>query len=185
MTIANVAQPSSARIDESGSANGSAAAEGARSQSEPSSVTTAAKRGPGHPPVREWLERSVMKATEALGQRYLQRLTGARADITRSLQAIPERMHRAGHQAQLVLELLDDVRSGAYRDVRWYSVTVAAAALLYAVSPADIIPDVLPLVGSFDDVALIALAVRVLRRDLLAYCRFKGYPEEQYFGAPS
>jgi hypothetical protein len=34
-------------------------------------------------------------------------------------------------------------------------------------------------------VALIALAVRMLRRDLVKYCRFKGYPEEQYFGASS
>jgi uncharacterized membrane protein YkvA (DUF1232 family) len=149
------------------------------------SESAAAERGPGHPPVREWLERSVMKATEALGQRYLQRLAGVRGNLKQSLDAIPERMHRAARQAQLVLELLDDVRSGAYREVRWYSVTVAAAALLYTVSPADVVPDILPVVGSFDDVALIALAVRLLRRDLVAYCRFKGYSEEQYFGAPS
>jgi uncharacterized membrane protein YkvA (DUF1232 family) len=141
--------------------------------------------GPGHPPVREWLGRSVKKATEALGQRYLTRLAGVRGNLNQSLQAVPERMHRSARQAQLVLELLDDVRSGVYRDVRWYSVTVAAAAMLYAVSPADLIPDVLPLVGAFDDVALIALAVRLLRRDLVEYCRFKGYEEQAYFGSAS
>ena len=178
MTIANDAN-SSVRFE--------ASSNGSRGSSRDETGASGARNAvdPGHPPVRQWLERSVVRATEALGQKYLARLAGVRGNLDQSLRAIPERMHRAARQAQLVLELLEDVRSGSYRDVRWYSVTVAAAALLYVVSPADIIPDVLPLVGSFDDIALIALAVRLLRRDLRAYCKFKGYPEEQYFDAPA
>jgi uncharacterized membrane protein YkvA (DUF1232 family) len=194
MTIANDANSLASFSSNSGSAGGHAVTNGGPGGSADGGSADgsnhahgagAGETGPGRPPVREWLGRSVMKATEALGQRYLARLAGARGNLNQSLQAVPERMHRSARQAQLVLELLDDVRSGVYREVRWYSVTVAAAAMLYAVSPADIIPDVLPLVGAFDDVALIALAVRMLRRDLVKYCRFKGYPEEQYFGASS
>lgn len=190
MTIANDATShasfgaSSGPANGSGSSNGSAAAAGDNGEST-AERASAGEAGPGRPKVREWLGRSVMRATEALGQRYLARLAGVRGNLSQSLDAIPQRMHQAARQAQLVLELLDDVRSGAYREVRWYSVTVAAAAMLYVVSPADIIPDVLPLVGAFDDVALIALAVRLLRRDLVDYCRFKGYPEGQYFGTSS
>jgi uncharacterized membrane protein YkvA (DUF1232 family) len=55
--------------------------------------------------------------------------------------------------------------------------------LLYAASPTDIVPDVLPALGVLDDVAVIAAAVRILQAELRAYCRFKGYPEDQYFAA--
>lgn len=143
----------------------------------------------GDPPaplaLRHWLERAVKGAGEAVGQRYLHRLGGAQSSLRDSMSAVPERLQRVAQQSRLVLELLDDVRSGTYRDLRWYSVPVAAAALLYTVSPADIVPDAIPFLGALDDVALLALAVRLLRHDLRAYCRFKGYPEGQYFDLPS
>src|SRR5262245_42365717 len=93
--------------------------------------------------LRHWLERAVKGASEAVGQRYLHRLGDARAPSTlrESMSAVPERLQRVAQQSRLVLELLDDVRSGAYRELRWYSVPVAAAALLYTVNPADVVPD--------------------------------------------
>jgi uncharacterized membrane protein YkvA (DUF1232 family) len=135
--------------------------------------------------VRQRLGRAFSGATEALGQRYLHRLTKSRGSVRETMSAVPERMQRTAQQARLVLELLDDVRSGTYRDLSWYSLPVAAAALLYTINPADVVPDVIPFIGTLDDVALVALAVRVLRNDLRAYCRFKGYPESQYFDLPS
>jgi uncharacterized membrane protein YkvA (DUF1232 family) len=137
--------------------------------------------GSGHG-FRHWVGHSLKQATGALGQRYLSRLTGV-PDLMKSVTAVPDRMQRTANQTRLVLQLLEDVRHGTYHDLSWYSVPVAAAALLYAVSPADVIPDAIPLLGAIDDVVLVALAVRLLQRDLRAYCRFKGYPEEQYFGS--
>jgi uncharacterized membrane protein YkvA (DUF1232 family) len=138
-----------------------------------------------HAPLRHWLERAVKGASEAVGQRYLHRLGAAQGTLRESMSGIPERLQRVAQQSRLVLELLDDVRAGTYRDLSWYSVPVAAAALLYTVNPADVVPDVLPFLGGLDDAALLALAVRLLRHDLRAYCRFKGYPEGQYFDLPS
>lgn len=135
--------------------------------------------------VRQRLGRAVSGATEALGHRYLHRLTGSRGSVRETMGAVPERMQRTAQQARLVLELLDDVRSGTYRELSWYSLPVAAAALLYTINPADVVPDVIPFIGTIDDIALVALAVRLLRNDLRAYCRFKGYPESQYFDLPS
>jgi uncharacterized membrane protein YkvA (DUF1232 family) len=133
------------------------------------------------PWARVWLGGALRNAAESVGRRYLQRLTGAGGSLRQSLTAVPDRMQLAAQQARLVLELLEDVQNGTYRELRWYSLPVAAAALLYAVSPADLVPDALPWVGVLDDVAVVALAVRLLRNDLRAYCRFKGYPEERYF----
>jgi uncharacterized membrane protein YkvA (DUF1232 family) len=135
------------------------------------------------PKARDWLERALKHAAQTVGQRYLERLTASRGNIRESLGLVPDRIQRTAQQTRLVLELLDDVRGGAYQEVHWYSLPIAAAALLYAIAPADLLPDVLPAVGVFDDVAVLAVAVRVLQGELRAYCRFKGYSEEQYFAA--
>jgi uncharacterized membrane protein YkvA (DUF1232 family) len=157
----------------------------------PSAVATGgapngARSGAVEPaPLRQWLGRALKGASEAVGQRYLHRLVGGQGNLRDSMSGIPDRFQRAAQQSRLVLELLDDVRAGTYRDLSWYSVPVAAAAVLYTINPADVVPDAIPFLGGIDDVALLALAVRLLRNDLRAYCRFKGYPEGRYFDLPS
>jgi uncharacterized membrane protein YkvA (DUF1232 family) len=65
----------------------------------------------------------------------------------------------------------------AYRDPRvpWYARLVAAAVVAYALSPIDLIPDFVPILGYLDDLVLVplglALALRLVPPDLLAECR--------------
>lgn len=131
------------------------------------------------------VDRLLRSVTREIGERGLRRLAGVSGSLKEAMAAVPVRMHRTAEQSRLVIELLDDVRSGHYRPTYWYTLPLAAASLLYAVSPADIVPDALPLAGSLDDIAVLALALRLLRRELAAYCRFKGYPESQFLDSPS
>jgi uncharacterized membrane protein YkvA (DUF1232 family) len=116
-----------------------------------------------------------------LGQRHLVKLALDGGSVTKAWRGLPDRMHLVANQTQLVMELIDDFRSGAYRKVPWLSLAVGAAAVLYAASPADVVPDVIVGLGMLDDIAVAALAVRFLRKDLKAYCEFKGYRVEDYF----
>lgn len=65
----------------------------------------------------------------------------------------------------------------AYQDPRtpWYAKGVALLVVAYAVSPLDIIPDPIPVLGYLDDLILLPLgiwvAVRLIPRDVLAECR--------------
>ncbi|WP_029215224.1 YkvA family protein [Kallotenue papyrolyticum] len=65
----------------------------------------------------------------------------------------------------------------AYRDPRtpWYARLVAAGVLAYALSPIDLIPDPVPLLGYLDDLLLlplgIALALRLIPPAVLADAR--------------
>lgn len=54
----------------------------------------------------------------------------------------------------------------AYRDPRtpWYAKAWAALVLAYALSPVDLIPDFIPLLGSLDDLLLVPLGVWVAVR---------------------
>jgi uncharacterized membrane protein YkvA (DUF1232 family) len=127
-----------------------------------------------------WLLRKVERISEKLGVQYLE-LLGRRGRVSDTLRRVPRRMRKVVNQTELVLELIDDFRDGTYREVPWHSVAIASAGLLYSVSPADVIPEFIPLLGSLDDLALMAVATRAIEKELRAYCRFKGYAESDYF----
>jgi uncharacterized membrane protein YkvA (DUF1232 family) len=65
----------------------------------------------------------------------------------------------------------------AARDPRtpWYAKLLVAAIVAYALSPIDLIPDFVPVLGYLDDLVLIpagiALAIRLIPRPLLDDCR--------------
>jgi uncharacterized membrane protein YkvA (DUF1232 family) len=65
----------------------------------------------------------------------------------------------------------------ACRDPRvpWYAKVLAAAVVAYALSPIDLIPDFIPVLGYLDDLLLVplglALALRLIPAPVLAECR--------------
>ncbi|HZT07220.1 MAG TPA: YkvA family protein [Chloroflexota bacterium] len=65
----------------------------------------------------------------------------------------------------------------ACRDPRtpWYVRALTAAVVAYAISPIDLIPDFIPVVGYLDDLILVpvglALAVRMIPGPVMADCR--------------
>ena len=67
----------------------------------------------------------------------------------------------------------------AYKHPRtpWYAKVLAALIIGYALSPIDLIPDFIPVVGYFDDLIIvplgIALLVKIIPGDILEECRAK------------
>jgi len=59
--------------------------------------------------------------------------------------------------------------------VRWYAKLLAACVLAYALSPVDLIPDFIPVVGHLDDIILVPaglwLARKCVPNDVLEECR--------------
>jgi uncharacterized membrane protein YkvA (DUF1232 family) len=67
----------------------------------------------------------------------------------------------------------------AYRDPRvpWYAKWILACVVGYALSPIDLIPDFIPVLGYVDDLILvplgILLAMRMIPKEVLQECREK------------
>jgi len=55
---------------------------------------------------------------------------------------------------------------GEYRDVPWETIVWAIAAIIYFITPIDLIPDFIPGIGFLDDAAVIALAIASVRKDV-------------------
>jgi uncharacterized membrane protein YkvA (DUF1232 family) len=56
--------------------------------------------------------------------------------------------------------------NGQYRDLPWETIALALGAVIYFVSPIDLIPDVIPVAGYIDDAAVIGLVIASLANDL-------------------
>ena len=70
--------------------------------------------------------------------------------------------------------------------VPWYAKALAAAVVAYALSPIDLIPDFIPVIGYLDDAILIplgiALVLRMVPREVMADCRGRATAEPMVHG---
>ena len=85
----------------------------------------------------------------------------------------------------------------ALKDKRtpWHAKILAAAVIVYALSPIDLIPDFIPVLGYLDDLiilpALITVCIHCIPDDVFADCRVRsagmwgsGKPEKWYYAIP-
>ena len=68
-----------------------------------------------------------------------------------------------------MIRLIRAYYRGDYRDTPWEHLLIIIAAVIYFVTPIDIIPDWIPLAGLIDDAFVIGLALRTVRDDLDAF----------------
>ena len=76
-----------------------------------------------------------------------------------------------------------------------YAKILAGVTILYALSPIDLIPDFIPVLGYIDDLivlpALIALTIKLIPKEIFEQCRIdsdglwqNGKPKKWYFALP-
>ena len=74
---------------------------------------------------------------------------------------------------KLLVGYVTDIAKREYKDYSVVNLSLAIAALIYLVSPVDIIPDVLPIIGWTDDAAVIGFACKKLHEELQSYKYWK------------
>ena len=81
------------------------------------------------------------------------------------------------------------------KETPWYAKILAATVVVYALSPVDIVPDFIPILGYLDDLiilpALIALTVKLIPQSVFEECRAQseglwqnGKPKKWYYAIP-
>ena len=72
-----------------------------------------------------------------------------------------------------IFELLRDRVAGVYRETPWATIAALTGALIYVLSPIDLIFDLIPGIGFLDDAIVIGLAIRLALPDLEKYRAWK------------
>jgi uncharacterized membrane protein YkvA (DUF1232 family) len=81
------------------------------------------------------------------------------------------------------------------RETPWLAKLLAGVTVAYALSPIDLIPDFIPVLGYLDDLiilpALVALTIRLVPAEVMAQCRAvaedmwkNGKPKKWYYAIP-
>ncbi len=70
---------------------------------------------------------------------------------------------------QLAARLVQASIRGEYTGLSGKNLLLIIAAIIYYVSPIDIIPDILPIAGLLDDVTVLAFALRSIKDELAAF----------------
>jgi uncharacterized membrane protein YkvA (DUF1232 family) len=65
-----------------------------------------------------------------------------------------------------MLRAARDFQTGDYRDMPRPKLLIVIAAIIYFVSPFDVIPDYLPVLGHIDDAFVVGLALKTVRAEL-------------------
>ena len=69
----------------------------------------------------------------------------------------------------IMISLIKHYVEGKYTTVPYGTILAIMSALIYVLSPVDIIPDFIPFVGHLDDVAVIGLCLSMVKTDVEAY----------------
>jgi len=69
--------------------------------------------------------------------------------------------------------LLKDYWNGKYTNLPYRTILAIAVALLYILTPIDLIPDVLPLLGLTDDLTMFLFVWEMVSKDIEEYALWK------------
>ncbi|WP_298352953.1 YkvA family protein [Runella sp.] len=113
------------------------------------------------------------KSATGKASRYA-RNTGSLMQLLRDVLNKTNALKGAGYDAfrekiALLARLLKAYVKGEYRTVPWKTLTRIIAVLVYFLSPIDVIPDLLPVIGFTDDIALVVWLFNAIADDLNAF----------------
>jgi uncharacterized membrane protein YkvA (DUF1232 family) len=78
-----------------------------------------------------------------------------------------------------IFELLRDRITGVYRETPWKTIAALTGALIYVLSPIDLILDFIPGIGFLDDALVIGIAIKLAQPDLEKYREWKATCKEK------
>lgn len=76
-------------------------------------------------------------------------------------------------RVELLAALVADYSRGRYRRIPGWAISAAVFTILYLVSPVDLIPDFIPVLGFLDDLLVVTICLRLLDRELECYARWR------------
>ena len=85
----------------------------------------------------------------------------------------PKALLKLWEDIKLMIGLITDYVKKDYKQCPWSTIAAVTGAVIYFISPIDVIPDFIPVVGFIDDALVISLALNFIGGDLEKYKEWK------------
>lgn len=72
-------------------------------------------------------------------------------------------------EVSLIKDMIMDHMQGRYKEIPTQTIIGAMAAMLYFLTPFDLIPDFIPGIGQVDDLAVLTYTIKAIKEDLTKY----------------
>jgi len=82
-------------------------------------------------------------------------------------------LEQVWEQVKLMISLVKEWVAGNYKEVPTASIAAIVAGLIYLLSPIDLIPDFIPVLGYLDDIFVLGVVFTQVAKDLEAFARWQ------------
>jgi len=69
--------------------------------------------------------------------------------------------------------MIKDYTSGFYDEVNWKTIATISAAIIYFISPLDLVPDPIPIIGYLDDFTVLSLTLNIVEEEFNKYKKWR------------
>ena len=117
-------------------------------------------------------EEIVKDGAQNVTQKDIQKVISRSEELQRKFSAKGP-LARFVEDGKLLIAIVKDYWAGAYRQVPYGVIASSVFTLIYVLNPFDMVPDVLPLIGQLDDVAVLGACLLMVEHDLHTYKDWK------------
>ncbi|HET7143439.1 MAG TPA: DUF1232 domain-containing protein [Anaerolineales bacterium] len=117
-------------------------------------------------------ENFVKEGAQSVTEKEVEKVINKSEEIKRKFSAKGP-LARFIEDGQLLMAIVKDYWSGAYRNIPYGSIASIVFTLIYVLNPFDLVPDMLPLIGQLDDVAVLGACLILVEQDLHKYRDWK------------
>ncbi len=117
-------------------------------------------------------EEIVKDGAQNVTQKDIQKVISRSEELQRKFSARGP-LARFVEDGKLLMSIVKDYWAGAYRQVPYGVIASSVFTLIYVLNPFDMVPDVLPLIGQLDDVAVLGACLLMIEHDLQTYKDWK------------
>lgn len=121
-------------------------------------------------------EEFVKEGAEKMTEKDVQKVVTRSEDI-RNKFLTHGPLSRFIEDGKLLLSVVKDYLGGKYRVIPWGVIASIVFSLIYVLNPLDLVPDVLPIIGQVDDVAVMGAVLMLVEQDLHKYKVWRDGPK--------
>ncbi|MEP2026091.1 MAG: YkvA family protein [Reichenbachiella sp.] len=107
------------------------------------------------------------KATEVLkDNKRVQSLLGSTREKLTEVLENNDRLKDFSDKVYVMIRMVKAQIAGDYREFPWRTLAMMVGALIYFVTPLDLIPDVIPILGLTDDISIVYWIYKSVQEDI-------------------